>query len=261
MHDNMVQLQKIKVPFSKKELTNSFERLLILKKYKKYNNTFIAISFDAQKYALNNLPNCFKKNMFFIPNAIDFKHFENKSVKSVKSQANINLVTIGSLVEKKNQAFLVPVVSILKGWGYNTKLQIVGEGPNRNKIIQEIHDFEMEKSIFLPGNSDVEEFYWNADLYVHSATYEPFGLVLLEAMAAGLPVVCLDGKGNRDLIEQGKNGYMVLEQNPELFAQKVYEIWKEKALYKSMSEYAVEFAKQYDIVPYVDRLLEVYRGE
>jgi len=77
-------------------------------------------------------------------------------------------------------------------------------------------------------------------------------------MAAGLPVVCLDGKGNRDIIEQGKNGCMIFEQNPTLFAEKIIEICQDKEMYTSMSTYAVNFAKQYDIVPYVDRLLELY---
>jgi len=78
-------------------------------------------------------------------------------------------------------------------------------------------------------------------------------------MAAGLPVVTLDGKGNRDIIEQGKNGFMIYKQSAELFADKIIELIKNKELYQSMSAYAVEFAKKYDIKEYVDKLIDLYK--
>ena len=79
-------------------------------------------------------------------------------------------------------------------------------------------------------------------------------------MAAGLPVVTLDGRGNRDLIVQGKNGYMVYEQDTEQFADRILEIWNDKNKYNQMSAFAQDFARQYDIKPYVDKLLELYKS-
>jgi len=113
--------------------------------------------------------------------------------------------------------------------------------------------------VFFHGNvTNVEEFLWTYDIYVHSATYEPLGLVLLEAMAAGLPVITLDGRGNRDLIEQGKNGYMLFEQNAEAFAGKIIELWNDKTKYREISLYAQEFAGKFDMKEYVDALLKIY---
>ena len=100
-----------------------------------------------------------------------------------------------------------------------------------------------------------------ADLAIVPSMWdEAFGLTVLEAMAAGLPVVTLDGRGNRDLIVQGKNGYMVYEQDAKQFADRILEIWNDKQKYQEMSVFAQEFAKQYDIKPYVDNLLELYNG-
>ena len=78
-------------------------------------------------------------------------------------------------------------------------------------------------------------------------------------MATGLPVITLDGKGNRDLIVQGKNGYMLFEQDVEKFAEKILEVWENKTLYSEMSAFSQEFAKGYDIKDYVVRLLELYK--
>lgn len=94
---------------------------------------------------------------------------------------------------------------------------------------------------------------------VHPATYEPFGLVIIEAMAAGLPAICLDGKGNRDLIEDGKNGYMLFENDPGKFANKIIEITQNKDTYNKLSQGATNYAKQYDMTIHVDSIVKFYR--
>ena len=57
-------------------------------------------------------------------------------------------------------------------------------------------------------------------------------------MAAGLPVITLDGKGNRDLIEQGKNGYMLFNENVEEFSNTIIELWKNQNRYNVISKYS-----------------------
>ena len=76
-------------------------------------------------------------------------------------------------------------------------------------------------------------------------------------MAAGLPVICLDGKGNRDLIEQNKNGIMLYDSNQEKFANEIVNLWNNKSKYFEMSVYAGKFAEKFDIKQYV-ALLEFY---
>jgi glycosyltransferase involved in cell wall biosynthesis len=259
MHDNMAQIHRICVPLSKIEITNWYERFIMMRKYKANTNRFIAISHDTFLYAKQNLSKSLKKNVIKLFNAIDVSYFTKPQNWIPKKKDVLQLVTVGSLVDKKNQIFLVSVISFLKKKGVECELHILGEGINKGKIQAEITKQNLNDSIFLHGNVSVNEYYWNSDIYIHSATYEPFGLVFLEAMAAGLPVVCLDGKGNRDLIENNINGCMITNQNPELFAEKIIEIWNNKLLYQSMSNNAIQFAKQFDIVPYVDSLLEIYK--
>jgi len=257
MHDNMPQLKRIRIPRTKLELTNAYERWIVSSAYKKRNAHFIAISQDTHTYCKRNIPKKLRHSVSLLHNAINIKLFEH--TKSIEIPiTTIKLVSVGSLVHKKNHVFLIPVVSHLISRGYAVQLDILGEGPLRKELEQEISKQNLTNTICLQGNVPVYEYYKQAQLYVHPATYEPFGLVIIEAMAAGLPVVCLDGKGNRDIIEQGKNGCMFFEQNPTLFAEKIIEICQDKEMYTSMSTYAVNFAKQYDIVPYVDRLLELY---
>ena len=261
-HDNMVQLNKILLlkKWNKKKITDYYERKKLLKQYKACNNNFIAISNDTEYFLKNNLSKNLK-NIFLLHNAIDYNKFKRSSSNDFLSidKKNIRLVNIGSFVAKKNQTFLVDVVSMLKLRGYEITLDLLGNGPDKSNIEQKIIEKGLTKNIFCRGSvGNVEEYLHNSLIYVHSATYEPFGLVLLEAMAAGLPVVCLDGKGNRDIIKNGYNGFMIEKPDANLFAEKIIELISNKKLYSEMSENAVKFASDYDIEKYVKKLTDFY---
>lgn len=258
-HDNMMQFENfsLKTLFTKYKFTNFFEKLYLIKQYKKNgSNHFIAISKDTESYFKSVLPKPLKKDIHLLPNAIDFNKFYNHDKTNTN---NLKLITIGSLIDKKNQMFLIEVIKQLHYKNYMVKLDILGEGPNRNRIKKEVEKSKLNEYISLKGNINiVENYLWESAIYIHSAPHESFGLVILEAMAAGLPVVTLDGKGNRDIIEDGKNGFMIYEQNAELFADKIIELIENRKLYQQMSAYCVEFARKYDIKEYMDRLVSLY---
>lgn len=259
VHSNIPQLVKFSINtlYNKKLLTNYFERRLILKQYKKCNNSFISISEDTDRYIRNNLPEEFNKRIHHINNAIDYNKFKGE-VRVLDEE--IRLVSVGSLVKKKNQIFLVDVVKALKDKGCEVILNILGDGPEKINIQERIQELGLEENVFLRGKvDDVKECLLKSNLYLHSAFSEPFGLVIIEAMATGLPCVCLDGKGNRNLIKEGKNGYLIEYPDSSLFSNKILEIISDKQKYSKMSEYCIEFTKGYDIKSYVDTLLKLYR--
>jgi len=262
-HDNMKQFRKfsLKTLIKKELFANFYEKQILIKQYKKCNNHFIVISKDTEQYFRKTLQQSLSKNIHFLPNAINFNIFNNSNKTKAKLDKNaiVKLISVGSLVDKKNQIFFIDVVKLLHEKKIKVQLELLGEGPNKKLLEKKILDNNLKDFIFLKGNiSNVEDYFHHSSIYVHAASYEPFGLALLEAMAAGLPVVCLDGKGNRDIIEQGKNGFMVYEKNAELFAGKIIDLIENEELYHSMSVYAVEFARKYDIKEYVDKLLDIY---
>ena len=131
------------------------------------------------------------------------------------------------------------------------------------EIILESIDMEFnDRDYFIVNDEEesenVQDYLNKSTIYVHSATYEPFGLVQVEAMAAGLPVVALDGKGNRELIQNGSNGFMVSKVDPIDFAEKIIKIIENNQTYITFSNNSIDFAKKYDIVNYVDELLKIY---
>ena len=257
-HDNMRQFHNfsIKTLFNKELLTNFYEKRYLMSRYKENGGTtFVAISYDTESYFSQTQP----YRVALLPNAIDYEKFHNGEPRD--GHTKLKLINVGSYQDKKNQRFLIDMAAELQTQGVDFELNLLGDGENYNTIAGLIKDRNLSDKVFQRGNVDnVEEWLWKSDIYVHSAYYEPLGLVLLEAMAAGLPVVTLDGRGNRDLIVQGRNGYMLYEQNAEQFADRILEIWNDKQKYREMSVFAQEFAKQYDIKPYVDKLLTLYCG-
>jgi glycosyltransferase involved in cell wall biosynthesis len=258
VHDNMIQLNKFELnSHLNKRISNYYEKKWILKRYKKVNNYFISISSDTTNFLKQTLSNKLQKNIFELNNAINVSKFSNNNKRVIGSK--IKLITIGSLVDKKNQILLINLASDLKFNAIPFDLIILGDGPNFKMLHEEINHRDLQEHVHLMGNVKNVEFYINnSDLLLHSALYEPFGLVLLEAMSSGLPVICLDGRGNRDIILTGKNGFLLSENNSNLFYEKILYFKNNPNEYEKMSNYAKKFAKKYDIINYVDRLTEIY---
>ena len=105
---------------------------------------------------------------------------------------------------------------------------------------------------------NVEKYLLESDIYLHSALIEPFGLVFIEAMAAGLPIVCLNGGGNKDFIINNFNGYILDNPNIELFTDKIIKIRNDQKLYSKLSKNGIQTSKNYGMEAYVDKLITFY---
>lgn len=254
-HDNMVQFENLtwRTLMSKQSITNYFEKRIVLKSYKKRSTHFIGISKNTLTYIQRVLPTSFQKTL--LNNAIDIILFHPKQ--NIKK--HLRLTMIGSLVDKKGQVLAIETISELNKCGIDIYLDLLGEGPDRNKLASLIDEYELNEKVQIHGNVDhPEKFLNDSILYIHTAKYEPFGLVLIEAMACGLPVVCTDGKGNRDLIQEGANGFMVWERDPKLLAEKIELLINDVEKRKEMGIYARKFSEDFGIEQYSIKLLELY---
>ena len=255
-HDNMKQFKKIGLSdlLTKEKLTNWYERSLIKRGFKNKDVSCIGISKDTYEYIIKNSPKVWLKHILY--NGVDINRFDFDIKKN-----KFELISIGSLLDNKNHLLLIEIIQLLVSKDFNVHLTILGEGPLRNKLQFQIDEYKLNNNISLIGNVDYPEHYLKASsIYIHTAKSEAFGLVLIEAMAAGLPVICTDAGGNRDIIEHGKNGYIFQERNPEVLANQIIELLENEPKRQEIGQYAQNFAKNYDIKNYVDRLLEIYNS-
>lgn len=135
--------------------------------------------------------------------------------------------TVARLAKEKNLNFLLESLSLRKRQGKaDFKLVLVGEGPERENLQKHARQLDLEEEIIFAGkvpNCEVKNYCAAADLFLFSSTSETQGIVSLEAMAAGTPVLAVDATGTRDIVENGKNGYLVNESAAD-FAQKLDQI-------------------------------------
>ena len=259
-HDNMFQLEKLGYETTKKRKWYHYtEKLWLTLKYRKLENNFIAISHDTFEFFKRSLPKKLHTNISLLHNAINYSNFSNK-IRQFTS-LKLKLVSIGSLVAKKNHLFLIEVAKELKNKKIDFEITILGDGPLMKKLKEAIKNEHLENYIILKGNvGDIPNYLNNADIYLHPATYEPFGLVILEAMASGLPVICLNGKGNVGLNVEGKTGFMIDPPDAEKFADKILYLINNPDDYSKISEYCVNFSKDYDIENYCKKLVDLYQN-
>jgi glycosyltransferase involved in cell wall biosynthesis len=263
-HDNMVQLEPPtwRSFVNRSSLMNLVERAyLIHKKYRTVPTAFIANSNHTLQYYRRVLPRRMRSDVVLIPIGFDYDRFFNPEVKPPSANERLRLINVGSFQPKKNQAFIVDVAKELRSRDLEFEIHLLGDGVTRPAVESSVRRSGLEDRVLLHGNvHGVEQWMRGSHVYVHTAWYEPFGLVLLEAMAAGLPCVILDGKGNRDLIEDGRNGFLLERADAPAFADRIAELVADRERYRAISTYAQAFARNYDIDASADRLVDFYRA-
>ena len=183
------------------------------------------------------------KKTAIIYNAIDFPEGELTTQNSSPT-SQIIIGNAGRLVAQKAQHFLLDIAEQLKAKGFNFKIQIAGDGPLYDALKSQINERQLSNYIELLGFvEDMKSFMNGIDIFVSTATWEGFGFVLAEAMVAKKPVLAFNMSSNPELINDGENGYLIPPKNVDLFANKLEELIKEKALRNKMGENAYSFAK------------------
>ncbi len=263
-HDRMRSFNNLNLSSfgNKRKLTDYFERRYLFQRYKiNGGNNFIAISDDIETFLKDVLPKEIR-DIHLLPNAINTKRFENQGSMASKLHGSpFKLISIGRLDENKNHQFLIDCIQDLKASEFDVHLTIIGEGDQRVYLEQKIKKLNLASDVSLVGSiENVEEYLWQSDIYVHSAITEGFGLTLIEAMASGLPVVAINANGNRHLIMNGHNGFMVERNQRELFVKHLIDLVKDKAQYVAISCNAINFAKKFDINHYSEELLQLYKN-
>lgn len=127
-----------------------------------------------------------------------------------------DLVTVGTLEPRKNQAYLFSILSAAARAGYHYTLTIVGDGPDRSALTLLAQRLGLESKVRMLGfRSDAADLIASHRLYCHVARQESFGLVIAEAMACGIPVVACPVGGTTEVFRPGIDGFVWPLDAPE----------------------------------------------
>ncbi|EHO21504.1 hypothetical protein HMPREF9466_00361 [Fusobacterium necrophorum subsp. funduliforme 1_1_36S] len=157
---------------------------------------------------------------------------------------DIILCSIGELTARKNHKIILQALFKLNN--KNIHYMIIGQGRLKQALYDLVKKLKLESQVhFLGYRTDIKELLSISDLYVFPSIQEGLPVALMEAMATGLPIIASNIRGNRDLIQNGRNGFLV-ENKIEEYSLKIVELMENPQLRKKISEQAKKDSVQYD---------------
>lgn len=194
-----------------------------------------------------------------IPNGIDTGRFRDSPMTEPVSadRTGFRIVTFGRLAPEKDFDTLLHAFTKLRR-SIAATLLIVGEGPERERLEGLAKTLGIAESVEFAGfRADPFPYVRSGDVFVHSALFEGFGNVILEAMACGVPVVATDCDfGPREIIEHAVNGMLVPVSDPDGMARVLQDLYEDPALRARLVGRGYETLGRFRI----DAMVEAYEG-
>ena len=200
------------------------------------------------------------------PTGIDLERFRGGDGNRFRTERHIDLqrpvvMFVGRIVHEKNIGFLLDAVHQVKRSVPDILFVMAGEGPAEGALKERARDLGLDDNVLFVGNlhslPDLVDCYSAADLFLFASRTETQGLVLLEAMALGVPVVSTAEMGTRDIL-RAERGAVVMEERIEPFAAKVVELLRDPAERRRIGAEGLEYVQEWSAGEMAKRMAELY---
>ena len=194
----------------------------------KFNKKIVFVSHGVEKFYREKLPHLNGKSRILY-NGIETKRFEYILGLPVSDLKTVG--TAGRLVPQKAQIEFIKAISILIKRGKKIRGLIVGDGPLKVSLEESVQKYGMSEHIVFSGfSSEMENVYRTMDVFVLPSFREGFPMTILEAMAAGVPVVATRIGGVDECIDHGSDGFLIPTRDPHAIAEAVEAILENEHL-------------------------------
>jgi glycosyltransferase involved in cell wall biosynthesis len=232
----------------------------------------------AYKFIVDNvispayfIKNQFKKNInwlgqdriFVVHNGVeipDLTIFNKNKILTVDKKIERPVILGGGyLHSQKGFEYLIDALGMIHRKGVKAHLVVAGDG-DPEQYAQQIKNLHIQEFVHFPGHrSDLSELMYGADCFVLSSIDEGLPNVVLEAMSVGAPVVSTDAGGANEIIENGKNGFIVPIRDAQALADKIYEMLTISDVREVIAKEGFEAVrKKFTIVKMVDAVEELF---
>lgn len=189
----------------------------IEKYFSKYTDDLLTINEEDYVFAKEKLK---AKNTHRIHGiGVDEKKFmqrvSDKSREDIRNELSLKqddfvMAFVGELNENKNQIMIIEAMKDLVKEDKKYKLLLAGEGERREFYEKKIKEYDLDNNVFLLGyRKDIPELLKAVDLYISVSQREGLGLNLIEAQMSNLPVIATNNRGHKEIVEDGKNGFLI----------------------------------------------------
>lgn len=212
---------------------------------------------------------CHEKKIILHQIGIDSDTF-SFTPRQLHTKRRVRLVTIARLVEKKGVEYGIRAVAKLAAANQNIEYNVVGDGPlreNFQRLIQELDAGDAIKLLGWKQQQEIVEILNNADILLAPSVTSRDGdqegtpVVLMEAMAMGLPVVSTQHSGIPELVENGVSGFLVPERDVSALVEKLGYLIEHPELWLGMGQAGRAYVEEYyNIDKLNDRLVKTYQN-
>lgn len=237
-------LVQIESMYSKPHKNSIFKFLyVLLEKYALKNISEIIVCSPQMEYLIRGMTN---SRIHVIPNGIDIEHFN-------KSQMNYpichpSIFFVGMLKKVKGVEILLKAMQIVLNRISKAHLYIAGTGPQESELKKIAEKLNIMNNVTFLGfvSEDYKySLYKSTDISVFPSLYEPFGIVLLEAMVCGKAVVASNVGGIPSIVDNGNTGLLFESGNSQELAQKIILLLEDKNLRERLGENGLKKAQQF----------------
>lgn len=268
-HTNWEELVSLYIPF----FSNMIGRLYARQRLRRtWNKADLLIAPTSLMEVLLQLY-MVKVPVKVLPTGIDKSDFTSKTLNREKARTIITrrhpelknkkiLFFAGRIGMEKNIEFLIDSLVLLLPSMPDTRLIIAGDGPAKADIMKYVADKGLNDKVTFTGfiaRGSLKEYYYAADVFVFASKVESQGLVALESMACGTPVVAIGKMGTREVMG-GDNGGFMVDDDIDMFTEKVALLLKDKKLHKIKTAEALHHVEKWTIETMALKLLNIYKS-
>ena len=233
--------------------------IMFLKKWFRKLDGKIAVSKPAMEFANKHFPGHYE----IIPNGIDLEHFSNNVLPIDEfCDGKLNILFVGRMEKRKGVNYLLKAYKQVKQEFPNSRLIIVGPGVRlRHKYEKQVTHSGLRDVVFTGhvAYDELPRYYKTADIFCTPATgCESFGIVLLEAMAIGKPVVASNIEGYANVVAHGAEGLLVPPKDGKMLAQALISLMNDESLRQQMGARGQLKSKGYGWERLAQRVLDYY---
>jgi len=172
-----------------------------------------------------------------IPLGVDVEFFKGEQTPRNKKYNEI--LSVANLRRYKGLHYLIRAMPMILKEHENTILRIIGAGPELNNLSRLARTLKVDSKVIFQGfvtHTDIPKFFKECDIYCHASPWEAFGVVMIEAMSSGKPVVATNSGGQVDIVDDGETGYLVKPRSSTALAEAVIKLLNDRELLKRMGE-------------------------
>jgi glycosyltransferase involved in cell wall biosynthesis len=200
-----------------------------------------------------------------IPTGIDLEPYQRADGPAMRQKLGWGqdkiLISVGRLAKEKNWETLLAAVAQVIHKRADVRLVLIGDGSEQETLKNYSEDLGIAAKVNFLGNipfDDIPSYLKAADLFCFASVTETQGLVTMEAITAGLPVVAVDGTGTKDVIDHGQQG-LLTPNDSAAQAQAIEQVLSDDTLRSRFKEAARQKAQSFEMKLQAQKLLDVYR--